>query len=93
MTFFFRITMKKILNVGYWWPTMNKDVHDFCQNYDLCQQINNLLAQNMANLMIIVLLDFIGAIKLVSSYFGNRYILVATNYATKWWRLELCVPI
>ncbi len=37
------IKMKKILNVGYWWPTMNKYVHEFCQTYDLCQQISNLL--------------------------------------------------
>jgi len=23
------ITMKKILDDDYWWPTMNKDVHEF----------------------------------------------------------------
>jgi len=46
----------------------------------------------MAKLIIILLeepfqkwgLDFIKPIKLASCYFGNRYIVIATNYATKW---------
>jgi hypothetical protein len=28
--FFSDITMRKILNADYWWPTMNRDVHEFC---------------------------------------------------------------
>ncbi len=28
------ITAKKILDVGHWWPTLFKDTHDFCKNYD-----------------------------------------------------------
>jgi len=46
--------MRKILDVGYWWPTMNRDVHEFSQTYDLCQQTRNLFAQNMAMLIIIL---------------------------------------
>ncbi len=31
---------------------MNKDVHEFCQTYDMCQRIGNMLAQNMEKLII-----------------------------------------
>jgi hypothetical protein len=23
---------RKVLDVGYWWPTMYKDVHDYCRS-------------------------------------------------------------
>jgi hypothetical protein len=48
------ITMKKILDVGYWWPTMNRNVHEFYWTYDLCQQTRNMLAQNTAKLITIM---------------------------------------
>jgi hypothetical protein len=28
--FFSNITMMKILDADYWWPTMNRIVHEFC---------------------------------------------------------------
>jgi hypothetical protein len=34
---------------------MNKNVHEFCQTCDLSQKPDNLLAQNMAKLTIILL--------------------------------------
>jgi hypothetical protein len=85
------ITVRRIFDVGYWWPTMNKDVHEFCWTCDLCQQTSNLLTQNMVKLITIMLeepfqkwgLDFIGPIKPTSQYSSIRYILIAIDYATK----------
>jgi hypothetical protein len=33
------IIAKKILDVRYWWPTLFKDIHDFCKSCDNCQKI------------------------------------------------------
>jgi hypothetical protein len=30
------ITIKKILDVGYWWPTLFKDIHDLNKSCDNC---------------------------------------------------------
>jgi hypothetical protein len=33
-----KITQKKILDVGYWWPTMYRDMHDYYRSCDACQR-------------------------------------------------------
>jgi hypothetical protein len=73
------VTMRKIIHVNYWWPTMNINVHELCQTCDLCQRSNNLLTQNMAKLIITLPgkpfqkweLDSIGPIKPTNCYCGN----------------------
>jgi hypothetical protein len=30
------ITAKKILDASYWWPTLFKDIHEFCKICDNC---------------------------------------------------------
>ena len=32
------ITLHKILMARYWWPTMQKDVYNFCRSCDICQR-------------------------------------------------------
>jgi hypothetical protein len=36
--FAIEITRRRILDVGYWWPTMYIDVHDYCKSYDACER-------------------------------------------------------
>jgi hypothetical protein len=45
------ITHKKILDVGYWWPTIYKDMHDCCISYDACQRVGGLITQSLAKLV------------------------------------------
>ncbi len=45
------ITQRKILDVGYWWPTMYRDVHDYCKSCDACQKTRGLIIQSFAKLV------------------------------------------
>ncbi len=35
--FAIEITHRKILDAGYWWPTIYRDMHDYCRSCDACQ--------------------------------------------------------
>jgi hypothetical protein len=52
MHFAMEITQRKILDVGYWWPTMYKDVHDYYRSCNACQKIGGLVIQSLAKLII-----------------------------------------
>ena len=85
-------TVKKILNAGYWWPTMYRDTHTFIQTCDSCQRTGKPTASSHWPLTPIIPLapfekwgiDFIGPIDPVAAKSRARYIILATDYATKW---------
>jgi len=48
---FLQISLHNFFDVGYWWPIMNQDVHEYCKTCDQCQQIHNMLIQNLVKLV------------------------------------------
>ena len=85
------ITVRKVLDAEYWWPTLYKDTYDYCQTCHECQKTGGL-PKSVSTKLITTLpaepfrkwrLDFVGPVK-KTRHTGKRYILVVTNYATKW---------
>jgi hypothetical protein len=49
--FVIEIMQRKILDAGYWWPTMYKDVHDYYKSCDACQRTWGLATQSLTKLV------------------------------------------
>lgn len=84
-------TVARIRAAGYWWPHLHRDVKLLIRGCDPCQRSGNPTFRNHWPLTPIIPLapfekwgiDFIGPIFPVS-FRKNRYIILATDYATKW---------
>nr|GEY31271.1 reverse transcriptase domain-containing protein [Tanacetum cinerariifolium] len=82
------LTAKKIFDAGFFWPTIYKDAHEFVKNYDSCQRQGISQRDEMPQNSIQVCeifdvwgIDFMGSFP---SSRGNKYILVAVDYLSKW---------
>ena len=89
--FAFVSTVNRIRSAGYWWPYIHRDVRNFVRSCDQCQRTGAPSFRNHWPLTPIIPLapfekwgiDFIGPIFPVSAR-KKRYIILATDYATKW---------
>ncbi|KAK9034964.1 hypothetical protein V6N11_077015 [Hibiscus sabdariffa] len=82
-------TAAKILQSGFYWPTLFKDVHAFAKACDRCQRTGNISRRNempLRNILEVELfdvwgIDFMGPFP---SSHGDLYILLAVDYVSKW---------
>lgn len=82
-------TSAKILQSGFYWPSIFKDVHSFIQKCDACQRTGKMSRRNEmpqqgileVELFDVWGIDYIGS--LPSSH-GFKHILVAVDYVSKW---------
>nr|GEZ29513.1 reverse transcriptase domain-containing protein [Tanacetum cinerariifolium] len=70
------LTAKKIFDAGFFWPTIYNDAHKFVKNYDSCQRQGKI-----SEIFDVWGIDFMGPFP---SSRGNKYILVAVDYLSKW---------
>ena len=84
-------TIGRIRLAGYWWPSMIRDVKKFVQSCDQCQRTGTPAFRHHWPLTPVIPvapfekwgIDFLGPINPVTVR-KKRYIILATDYATKW---------
>nr|GFD09266.1 reverse transcriptase domain-containing protein [Tanacetum cinerariifolium] len=83
------LTTKKIFDAGFFWPTIYNDAHEFVINCDSCQRQGKISQRDemprnsiqTCEIFAVWGIDFIGPFP---SSRGNKYILVAVDYLSKW---------
>nr|GEX88854.1 reverse transcriptase domain-containing protein [Tanacetum cinerariifolium] len=82
-------TAQKVFDSGFYWPTIYKDAFELVKNCDLCQRQGKTLQKDEMSQNAIQVceifdvwgIDFMGPFP---NSKGNKYILVAVDYRSKW---------
>nr|GEY80469.1 reverse transcriptase domain-containing protein [Tanacetum cinerariifolium] len=82
-------TAKKVFDAGFFWPTIYRDAHNLVKSCDSCQRQGKIsqryeMPQNIIQVCEIFDVWGIDFMRLFPSSRGNRYILVAVDYLSKW---------
>nr|GEW13910.1 reverse transcriptase domain-containing protein [Tanacetum cinerariifolium] len=80
---------KKVFDSGFYWPTIYRDAQDLVKTCDVCQRQGKIsqrdeMPQNsiqVCKILYVWGIDFMGPFP---SSRGNKYILVAVDYLSKW---------
>ncbi|GKB20793.1 reverse transcriptase domain-containing protein [Tanacetum coccineum] len=88
-------TAKKVFDSSFYWPTIYRDAHDLVTWCDVCQRQGKIsqkdeMPQNtiqVCEIFDVWGIDFMGPF---SSSQGNKYILVAVDYLSKWVEAKDC---
>ncbi|XP_022849858.1 uncharacterized protein LOC111371943 [Olea europaea var. sylvestris] len=82
-------TAAKILQSGFYWPSLFKDMYELCKARECCQKLGGITRRNMMPLTPILIIeifncwgiDFMGPF---TSSFGYLYVLLRVDYVSKW---------
>ena len=88
-------TAYKILQSGFYWPTIFKDCFEWVKLCDQCQRMGNISKRHempLQGILVVQLfdvwgMDFMGPFPVS---FGNIYILLAVDYVSKWVEATTC---
>ncbi|KAJ9567441.1 hypothetical protein OSB04_003407 [Centaurea solstitialis] len=83
------LTARKVLESGFYWPTIFKDSHTLIKSCDACQRAGNITKKDempqqsisVSEVFDVWGIDFMGPFP---DSRGNKYILVAVDYVSKW---------
>ncbi|KAH9770018.1 hypothetical protein KPL71_012225 [Citrus sinensis] len=82
-------TTVKVMQSGYYWPSIFKDAYESVKSCDRCQRTGNITRRHempLTNILKVEVFDVWG-IDFMGPFppsFGNLYILVAVDYVSKW---------
>nr|GEW55523.1 reverse transcriptase domain-containing protein [Tanacetum cinerariifolium] len=82
-------TARKVFDSGFYWPTIYRDAQNLVKDYDICQRQGKITQKDempqksiqVCEIFYVWGIDFMGPF---SSSRGNKYILVAVDYLSKW---------
>ena len=85
----------KVLQAGFYWTSLFKDVYTMCKQYDKCQRFGKISHRHMMplNPILVVELFDIWGINFMGPFptsFGYTYILVGVDYVSKWVEVVPC---
>ena len=86
------VTARAIMTSGLWWPNLFQDADEFVKRCDTCQRTKTPIRKDNMPLRPIIGarafakwgIDFVGPINPPAYCTGAQYIIVATDYLTKW---------
>ena len=86
------VTAKAIMRAGLWWPTLFRDANEYVRRCDECQRYKAPIRRDKMPLRPMMGarafakwgIDFVGPIDPPAHRTHAQYIIVATDYVTKW---------
>ncbi|RDY10726.1 Retrovirus-related Pol polyprotein, partial [Mucuna pruriens] len=78
-------TTRKVLDYGFYWPTIFRDTHLFVSAYKQCQRVGIAISRRhempQQKILFYEGIDFMGTFQVFSGY---SYILLVVNYVSRW---------